>query len=117
MQHTTEGFLAGIILFNADRATIPLDQPKEAELKPTANAQVEKKIKETVSQHVVKLNEPTLIGKKGEKKYKLTLELYNEKVLLLKVVDISHGVGHVLIQRSLFDRKERNEITISIQRT
>lgn len=72
--------------------------------------------KEVKSSFVLKIGEPKFIGEKGEKKYKLTLERFNEKLLLLKVIEISHGAGYIVIKKIY---KEENtgakEVTITIE--
>lgn len=62
---------------------------------------------------IVKVGQPTYTGEKGEKQYKLILEEFSEGMVLLRTVDISHGVGHVVIRKQYIETKEK-EITTTI---
>jgi hypothetical protein len=87
------------------------------ELKVKSEDSCEIDIKEVKTSFVLKIGQPEFIGEKGEKKYKLTLERFNEKLLLLKVIEVTKGVGHVVVKKIYKEeRTESKEITIFIKK-
>lgn len=117
MMYTTEEFLAGIIFFNADRFTNLVKSELEADSITVSQDAERKGLNKPNKEkgHVLDIcvGTPLLIGKKGEKKYKLTLDIFNEKLFLLKVIDISHGVGYVVVRKLHISRRE-NQLDLKV---
>lgn len=116
-----EDFLAGIIRFNEEFTIKPAQSTSETGFITPNNALQSKTLQEPAKQKAnvvtISAGSSALIGKKGEKKYKLVLDVFNEKLFLLSVVDISHGVGCVMVKKMYIKRQENiKELKVNIGR-
>jgi hypothetical protein len=94
-------FISGLIPRDVKPETIPLSKDKVV-----AAASEPSRIK-------IKVGEPVFLGKKGEKQHKITLESFNENVLVLKTIDVSHGAGYIVLKKQ-YIATTRKEITVTI---
>lgn len=103
-------FIAGLMSSKIIQEPFSLSREKEKEaiIAPTEN-----KNHRSIT---LKTNEPIVLGEKGEKKYKLTLENVKENLLLFTLIDISHGSGNVVLKKKIIAVKNNeNSIIINLK--
>jgi len=98
----SNAFIAGLL--PREKHIPKLDQSKDKRIELDAGIKV-----------TIRLNEPVNLGKRGEKQYKLLLEVFSDNLLVLKTIDVSHGAGHIVIRKEYIESKEK-EITTTIQK-
>lgn len=94
-------FISGLIPRDVKPETIPLSEDIVVDAEPKSNA------------INIKVGESVALGKRGDKQYKITLESFNENVLVLKTIDVSHGAGYIVLKKQ-YIATTRKEVIAAI---